>query len=56
VQAIGASRSPELAKTGEKDPANSLVGFRPRDRGSGQENGGGKLRAGHGNSSEESRP
>jgi hypothetical protein len=27
VQAIGASRSPDLARTDEKDPANSLVGF-----------------------------
>jgi hypothetical protein len=31
VWATGASRSPELGRTGEKDPVNSLVGFWPGD-------------------------
>jgi hypothetical protein len=29
MQAPGGSRSPELARTGEKGPVNSLVGLRP---------------------------
>jgi hypothetical protein len=55
VQARGALRSPELARTGEKDPAYSLMGFRTRDRDQGVRTPEGKLWANRGNSSDESR-
>jgi hypothetical protein len=42
VQALGGSRSPDLARTGEKGPANSMVGFQPRDLDQRRENSGGK--------------
>jgi hypothetical protein len=48
VQASGALRSPKLARTSEKGPTNSLVGFRPRDRDRGQENDRGKDSGGSG--------
>ena len=56
VQARGALRSLELVRSGGKDPTNSLMGFRTRDRDQGERTAEGKLRAGQGNSSEESRP
>jgi hypothetical protein len=56
VQATGAPRSPELARTDKKGPVNSLVGFRPKDRDQGERTTEGNLRADQGNSGEESRP
>jgi hypothetical protein len=48
VWATGAPRSLELARTDEKDPANSLVESRPRDQGQRRENGGGEALGGLG--------
>jgi hypothetical protein len=45
-----------LARTGEKDPTNSLVGFQTRDRYQGERTVEGKLRVDRGKSGEESRP
>jgi hypothetical protein len=42
VWATVVSRSPGLARIGEKNPMNSLVGFRPRDRDQRWENGAGE--------------
>jgi hypothetical protein len=48
VWATRVPRSPGLARIGEENPMNTLVGFWPRDQGQRWENGGGRASGGSG--------
>jgi hypothetical protein len=48
VWATGVPGSPGLARIGEENPTNTLLGFWPRERGQKWENGGGRAPGGSG--------